>query len=439
MRVVAYCRVSKSEQALGHSPATQRRVIADYCRAREWGEPDWFEDLGESAWTDEVEDRPAFARMLAACRAGVYERVVVHKLDRWARDLIVSVRELRALQRAGVGFVSVSEQFDFATPFGQVMLAVLSAFAQHYSDLISERTRLGLATKALKGQPLGPAPYGATRGDDQLFRPDPARIDALRRILELAPVMSWEGLARALNDEGVPTYRGGLWTEATLRRLVLRSSDWLYGQPEPWPTLLAEAKNRPDRPPVPVRLRVHMLTGLARCACGGRLYYASTRGRKRLACRDRSSRPTQGGYGCDRGPFGWADDYHAQVTAALQALPDPLDWREGPSPDAATEAARRELAEDRRRLAATYRARLIDDAEFEAERRALDARAAALPRAAPRLVGLREQFAALRAAWPDLPGEAQNALLRELATDVLIDGKRATVRWRPELLDLLPE
>lgn len=439
MTTAGFIRVSKQEQALGHSPDTQRRVIRDYCRAMDWGEPEWFEDLGVSAWTDEVEDRPAFARMLAACHAGAHERVVVYKLDRWARDLVVSVRELRALEEIGVGFISVSERFDFSTPFGRVMLAILSAFAQHQSDLISERTRLGLATKALKGQPNGPAPYGATRGEDQLFRPDPARVDSLRRILELAPVMSWEGLARALNAEGVPAYRGGRWSEGSVRRLVLRSSDWLEGQPEPWPSLLAAAKERPDRPPVPGRLEIHMLTGLARCACGGRLYYASTRGRRRLACRNRAGRGTLGGYGCDRGPFGWADDYHAQVTAQLLALPAPEDWHEGPSPDAATATARAELAEDRRRLAATYRARLIDDAEFEAERRALDARAAALPRAAPQLASIRHQFGALRLGWSGMTGAEQNAVLRLLCRDVLIEGKRATVRWRDELLALLPD
>lgn len=429
MRVAGFIRVSTQEQALGHSPDTQRRVIRDYCRALDWGEPDWFEDIGVSAWTDEVEDRPAFARMLAACHAGAYDRVVVYKLDRWARDLLVSVRELRALEAAGVGFVSVGERFDFSTPFGRVMLAILSAFAQHQSDLISERTRLGLATKALKGQPNGPPPYGALRGPDQLFRPDPARIDTLRRILALAPALSWEGLARALNAEGVPSYRGGRWSEGSVRRLVLRSSDWLDAQPEPWPSLLAAAKERPARPPVPGRREVHMLTGLARCACGGRMTYASTRGRKRLACRDRAGRGTLGGYGCDRGPFGWAADYEAQVTAQLMALAEPEDWREGPAPDAATARARAELVEDRRRLAATYRARLIDDAEFEAERRALDARAAALPRAAPAVVGLRAQFRALRAAWPDYPSAERNALLRLLCDCVLIEGKRATVRW----------
>lgn len=439
MRAAGYIRVSSLGQAEdGYSLAAQRLAIERYCAARGWGAPTIYEDAGVSAHRDDIAARPAFARLIDAIEARAYEAVVVHKLDRWARSVLVTFESLRRLEAAGCAFISISEALDLTGPWGRAMLGVLAIFAQLFSDNLSTETKKGLNVKRSRGEPLGSPPYGARRDDRGMYVVDPVRAPALRRILELAPALSWDALARDLNAAGIPSPRGSVWSEGTLRRLVLRSSDWLLDQPEPWPTLVAGARDRPERPPVPRSGTVRMLTGIARCRCGGRMYYFRAHGAGRLGCRNRHDRPEVGGFGCPFGPFGTATGYHGQVTAQLLALADPEDWREGPSPDAAVELARRELAEDRRRLAATYRARLIGDAEFEAERRGLDARAAALPRAAPALVGLRGVFNDTRRAWPLLPGDAQNAFLRVLCERVAIDGKRATVEWRPELLALLP-
>ena len=90
-------------------------------------------------------------------------------------------------------------------------------------------------------------------------------------------------------------------------------------------------------------------------------------------------------------------------------------------------------------MAATYRARLVDDAEFRRELAALDARGAALPRVAAPFVADAQYIAALKAHWADMPGAERNAVLAVLCRDVVIAGHTATVRWAPEIAPLAPK
>ncbi|MCH2318110.1 MAG: recombinase family protein, partial [SAR202 cluster bacterium] len=58
-----------------------------------------------------------------------WDVLVVHKLDRFARNARITLEYLEKLEKAGVGFISITEQMDFSTPIGKVMLANLAASA----------------------------------------------------------------------------------------------------------------------------------------------------------------------------------------------------------------------------------------------------------------------------------------------------------------------
>jgi len=92
-----------------------------------------YVDEGVSAHTDDVAKRPLFRQMIDDALARRWDVLVVHKLDRFARNARITLEYLEKLEKAGVGFVSISEQMDFSTPIGKVMLANLAAFSQYYS------------------------------------------------------------------------------------------------------------------------------------------------------------------------------------------------------------------------------------------------------------------------------------------------------------------
>jgi DNA invertase Pin-like site-specific DNA recombinase len=77
---------------------------------------------------------PSFRQLMEDVDAGKVDVVIVHKLDRFSRNLTVTLQSLGRIDRAGAAFVSVVEHIDMATPMGRLMLKLMASFAEFYSD-----------------------------------------------------------------------------------------------------------------------------------------------------------------------------------------------------------------------------------------------------------------------------------------------------------------
>ena len=84
-RAGGYVRVSTEEQAEGYSLGAQERAAGAFCQAHGWRAVVYAEE-GKSARTDDAAKRPTFRRLLEDAEAGRIDVVVVHKLDRFARN-----------------------------------------------------------------------------------------------------------------------------------------------------------------------------------------------------------------------------------------------------------------------------------------------------------------------------------------------------------------
>ena len=86
-----------------------------------------------------------------------YDAVVVWKLFRWARTLQEAIREINILVfEKNVKFISVTDNIDLSTATGRLYFHILCAFGEFERDLLSERTREGLAVSKKKpGRPKG--------------------------------------------------------------------------------------------------------------------------------------------------------------------------------------------------------------------------------------------------------------------------------------------
>ena len=106
-RAVGYLRVSSEEQVEGYS-LPHRSVRSELLRARMIRElARLYPDEGRSAWTDVLSKRPAFNQMIEDARCGIFDVLIVHKLDRFARNVLVALETLHALEQENVGFVSL--------------------------------------------------------------------------------------------------------------------------------------------------------------------------------------------------------------------------------------------------------------------------------------------------------------------------------------------
>ncbi len=332
MRTALYARVSTEEQVQGYSIDAQLRACRGFAEEKSWQITAEYVDEGRSARTDDISRRPQFKRMVDDAQKNLIDVVVVHKLDRFSRNLRVTFEYLDLLDRQRVGFVSVSEQMDFSTPMGKVVLANLAAFAQFYSDNLSVETKKGWAERRAQGLYCGLLPFGAMKGEDGIPVPDMREITFERPAERLCKTTNFDGLllafqeaangsadgaiARILNDVGYrtagnqgsnpfskDTVRGILINRFYLGELPVRENGrvvaWIRGKHNPfideelWQHA-REARERNRRMPHmhPRKGSTSAFTGIARCwYCQGRYHVGATKGgRRRLMCYNRVQR-----------------------------------------------------------------------------------------------------------------------------------------------------
>jgi DNA invertase Pin-like site-specific DNA recombinase len=207
MRVLAYLRVSTGEQAeSGAGIEAQRQAILAEAARRGWSNVEFIEDSGFSGKTI---NRPGLRAALDMLKRGEATVLVVSKMDRLSRSLLDFVTIMAEAERQGWSLVALDCPADPSTPAGEAMVSVMAAFSQLERRLIGQRTREALAVKRAAGVRLG-RPPAIDDAVEQRIRAERASGATLREI------------ADHLNDDGIPTARGGRWRASTLQRVLAR-------------------------------------------------------------------------------------------------------------------------------------------------------------------------------------------------------------------------
>jgi site-specific DNA recombinase len=204
MRAAIYIRVSTEEQAIdGYSLAAQERLCRAYATSHGWEVMEIYADEGISGRSA---NRPALQRLRAEVASGRIEAVIVHKLDRLARNLRLTIEIIEELGKSKVSFVSVAEQLDLTTPMGWAMFQVQGVFAEFYSRNLSVETAKGKREKAQQGGWVGPIPIGYRKDEQgELVPSDDAVI--VQTIFERYATRqhSYTSIADELNAQGYQT------------------------------------------------------------------------------------------------------------------------------------------------------------------------------------------------------------------------------------------
>jgi DNA invertase Pin-like site-specific DNA recombinase len=179
MKVVAYTRVSTREQAdTGHGIDAQRTELRRQAELRGWQIVAWCEDLRVSGKDMKQRDQLAEAVRLVEC--GEAEALVATKIDRVSRSVADFATLVCRANTRGWALVVLDIGLDLTTPMGKFTANVLCAAAELERDMISQRTRDGLAAARAKGvshrQPARPA----RRRGEAHHRLAPGRRDADR-------------------------------------------------------------------------------------------------------------------------------------------------------------------------------------------------------------------------------------------------------------------
>ena len=159
---VLYLRVSTKEQAEAGGEAEGYSIPAQRAACQRKAESlgalvdDEFVDAGESARSA---DRADLQRLLTYVTEHHVDYVIVHKLDRLARNRLDDALINLHLNNAGATLVSCSENID-ETPSGALMHGIMSSIAEFYSKNLSTEAVKGMQQKAAFGGTPGRAPIG---------------------------------------------------------------------------------------------------------------------------------------------------------------------------------------------------------------------------------------------------------------------------------------
>ena len=154
IRAAVYARFSSDNQR-DESIDAQLRAIREYATKNNVVIVEEYIDRARSATTD---NRPEFLRMIKEASQHTFDVVLVHKLDRFARNRRDSIGYRMELKRHGVSLISILEYLDDGSPESVILESVLEAMAEYYSLNLAREVNKGMKENALKGLHTGGLP-----------------------------------------------------------------------------------------------------------------------------------------------------------------------------------------------------------------------------------------------------------------------------------------
>lgn len=464
MKVAILARVSSEEQAgpLRNSIATQEQLLRGMASQRGWEVVRVFEIPGESAFADDIRGRPMFeAAINAACRRE-FDALLVSEFSRFSRHEAVTHEVLKKLRKAGCKLIGLNgtdycEQYEMATIEG--MMAFRSSRDQSF------RVSNGHRGQFERGLLVGDIPFGYRRVMTEDARgaivPNtkippvvvPEEADAIRWAFdhylrsgsptEIAIEFNRRGM-RPRSKKGYtafePSSIQSLLENRAYAGWVTYKGEMREGLHEAIVSLetWAAVKARTERKERASR-SARLLSGLLVCVWCKR-HLTTENAANRYVERRRQNAPCP-----THGKMIRAESAHEGIVEAVSALTweGEGDWSKWVTarlrrPIADTTSERKELEEERRRVAKAYQLGALNDREFEAALRDIQARQSRL---APEVDSLR--FAAERVqSFSHGFGAVSEAGKREILRVILercevdLATNRVWMRPRPEFAEL---
>jgi site-specific DNA recombinase len=219
MSYFAYIRVSTTRQGeRGVSLNEQRAAIERYAARNGLTISRWFEERVTAA----KRGRPIFGQMLKDLARGRSQGVVIHKVDRSARNLR-DWAEIGDLQDRGVAVHFASDGIDLNTRSGRLSADIQAVVAADYIRNLKEEALKGLYGRLKQGLYPFPAPIGYDdRGEGQPKEINPVAGPIVRSVCELyaSGKYSLNALVEEAYSRGLRNRRGGKVSKNSLSALL---------------------------------------------------------------------------------------------------------------------------------------------------------------------------------------------------------------------------
>lgn len=180
-QLFAYIRVSTTKQGQGVSLQEQRATIERYAVRHDATITQWFEETKSAAKVG----RPEFVRMVKLLRRGKADGVVMHKIDRSARNFR-DWADIDDVISSGIDVFFANEDIDLRSRGGRLVADMQMVVAVDYIRNLREETLKGIHGRLKQGILPQNAPFGYLNcGAGKPKAIDPVRGPLIRRLFEL--------------------------------------------------------------------------------------------------------------------------------------------------------------------------------------------------------------------------------------------------------------
>lgn len=208
-RVAAYARVSCGKDAMMHSLAAQVSYFSNMIqRNPEWAYAGVYVD---EATTGTKDDRKDFQRLLADCRKGKIDMIIVKSLSRFARNTVTLLETVRELKSLGVDVFFQEQNIHSINGDGELLLSILASFAQEESRSVSENCKWRIRHDFQQGKPSFFRIYGYRMKSGRL-EVVPEEAEVVRMIFhDYLSGMGRDLIVKKLVENKIPSRCGGQW------------------------------------------------------------------------------------------------------------------------------------------------------------------------------------------------------------------------------------
>lgn len=216
-----YIRVSTEDQAKdGFSIHAQREKLAKYAEANDWDIFDYYVDDGISG--KDLDGRPEVTRLINDVKEGKINNVLIYKLDRLTRSVRDLIYLIELFEKYSCTFNSQTEKIDTSNAVGRMFVKIIGIFAEFERENLAERVSFGYEQKTREGNYTNTCGvYGYDYLGNNVYAVNEEEKNLVNRIFDLyIDGLSYYKIAKKLNNENLPTKRGGHWATGTIKSII---------------------------------------------------------------------------------------------------------------------------------------------------------------------------------------------------------------------------
>lgn len=215
-KVAFYGRYSSNNQT-EQSIEGQRHVCEDYAAKNGLQIVAEYVDRAQSGTTDK---RQQFQQMISDSERGLFEGILVYKLDRFARDRYDSAIYKKKLRERGISVISATEPIT-DTPEGVIMEALIEGMDMYYSMELARKMNRGKAESVRKGKFVGNVPPIGYKVADHRLVVDELTAPIVQEVFRRYTAGETQGQIMAdLNRRGIPNNAGHEWSTTNVSKLL---------------------------------------------------------------------------------------------------------------------------------------------------------------------------------------------------------------------------